>query len=398
MKSPRTAFGEIDLNRASRRADDPLSTNSVADDTVREMRRGATVPGLLVAGALLGVALGGSPAVAVEKKTVATDLAFPAAFTFAPGGNIFYGERFTGEIRILNPKQDTDRLFFTVPDVVADGERGLLGLALHPDYPDSPYVYAYATREVPGGLRNQIVRITNQGGKGTGLKVIFSSGTGVGVYHDGGRILFGPDGNLYAIVGEGHSPSNAQSLENPAGKILRMTPLGKGPDDNPFEGSRIFAYGIRNSFGFTFDPRTDRLWETENGPQCNDELNHIVAGGNYGWGPTWTCDSPPDPPDNTNRDGADPIRPKRWYSPPIAPTGVAFCERCRLGPGSNGRLFFGAWNTGEIRRVTLTPNRLGVASQKIVFTHDSGILSIEVGPGGRLYFSDPTAIYKLVRG
>jgi quinoprotein glucose dehydrogenase len=327
---------------------------------------------------------------------VAKALSFPAAFTFGPGGAIWYGERFTGEVRVIGPKRNANHLFFRVPDLVGDGEQGLLGLALHPKFPDTPFVYAYATRSVGGEERDQIVRIKGVGGHGADMNVIWSSPTVAGVYHDGGRIEFGPDGMLYALQGEAHSASNSQDLSNDAGKILRMTPAGKPAPGNPFANSRIFAYGIRNSFGFDFDPQTGRLWETENGPTCNDELNRIIAGRNYGWGPHQTCNIPPDPPRNTNRDGPNPVLPKRWYTPEIAPTGTVFCQRCRLGPASLGRLFLGAYNTDQIYRVTLSKKRLGVARQTVVFVHGEGVLSMEAAPDGELYFSDSHAIYRLV--
>jgi aldose sugar dehydrogenase len=325
------------------------------------------------------------------------NLDFPAGFTFAPNGDVFYGDRYDGDIHIWHHVDKSKTDFFTVPNVVINGEQGLLGIALDPNYPSTPYVYAYATRDVSGVEHDQIVRITDSGGTGSGMTVIFSASTTAGTYHDGGRILFGLDGKLYAVMGEAHGAANAQELGNPAGKVLRMNPSGSVPTDNPFNGSRIWSYGLRNSFGFDFDPQTGNLWETENGPSCNDELNRIVKGGNFGWGPNATCSTPPAPPKNTNRDGPNPILPKRFYTPTIAPTGMAFCDRCDLGARSNGTFFFGAHNTGDIRRVTLKDNRRGVASQEIVYTHPDGIVSMETGIDGRLYFSDSGGIWRLSR-
>lgn len=357
-------------------------------------RRRMGVAGL--AALLLGAVPAESAAApSITARAVATGLAYPAAFTFDPGGRIFYGERYSGQIRIFDPDTTGDDLFFTISNVAGDGEQGLLGIALHPGYPVKPYVYAYATRVVSGRRRNQILRITDSGGTGSDAKVIFTSKTVSGSYHDGGRILFGPGGLLFAVVGEAHSSANAQNLDNQAGKILRMTPTGRAAPGNPFD-NRIWAYGIRNSYGFDFDPETGRLWETDNGPACNDELNRIIGGRNYGWGPSETCSTPPDPPRNTNRDGPSPVLPKLWYTPAIAPTGAAFCDGCGLGSVSEGRLFFGAYNTGQIRRIRLTDSRLGVRSQSVVFTHDEGILSMEAAPDGTLYFSDTGAIYELV--
>jgi glucose/arabinose dehydrogenase len=324
----------------------------------------------------------------IKAHRVKGGLDFPAAFTFAPKGQIYYGERYSGAIRILNPKTNGTRFFFKIPDVSTNGEQGLLGLALHPEWPEKPFVYAYATRDTSNGTRNQIVRIKKSGRKGSDMHVIFTSNTPAGSNHDGGRILFGPDAMLYVVIGESGVPSNAQDLQETGGKVLRMTPRGKAAPGNPFN-NRVFAFGIRNSFGFGFDPQTGRLWESENGPECNDELNLIKKGRNYGWGPTESC------PD-TNRDGPNPVPPKRLYNPVIAPTGLVFCRHCDLGKAGSGKLFFGAYNTGQIRRVALGPKRRSVVSQSVVFDHDNGILGMERSRKGGLYFSDGGAIYRLV--
>lgn len=331
----------------------------------------------------------------IGAQPVGTSLNFPAAFTFAPDGHIFFGERLTGQIRILDPATGTHTLFFTVKNVNTDGERGLLGLALHPGYPAKPFVYAYATRNVQASQRNQILKIRDAGGVGSNSTIIFSSDTVSGSYHDGGRILFGPDKKLYAIVGDAHDSANAQNLANNAGKILRMNYTGKPPGSNPFAQSLIWSYGHRNSFGFSFDPSSGGLWQTENGPACNDEINLVVPGANYGWGPSQTCSTPPPAPRNTNQDGPAPVLPLRFFTPTTAPVGAAFCSGCGL-PGGEGSLFFGEFNTRRILQVVLTASRTGIASITPVYTHPSFVLSIERGPDGALYFSDATAIYKLI--
>ena len=334
-----------------------------------------------------------APSISAER--VVGNLDQPVAFTFGPDGRMWYVEKNSGEVRIHDLDTGADSLFFDVAKVTGEGERGMLGIALHPKYPSTPYVYVYATRTVSGNLRNQILRLTDDGGSGTAPKTIFSSPASSSPYHNGGRILFGPDGMLYVIVGDGHDASNAQDLsDNDQGKILRMTPGGAVPKSNP-RSSLMFAYGIRNSFGFTFDPQTGALWETENGPECNDELNLVREDANYGWGPNETCSG--SSPGNTNRDGPNPVRPKLFYQSTIGITGIAFCERCGLGSASDGRAFFGAVNTGAITRVTLNDARADVKGHSVVYTHDQGVLSVEVGPGGALYFSDVGGIYRLVR-
>ena len=351
-----------------------------------------TAAALLVMLTVLAGGAGARPA-AIGAQPVVTGLAFPATFTFAPDGRIFYGLRFTGEIRVFDPATSSDTHFFTIPDIAKAGEQGLLGLATSPQYPTKPWVYAYVTRTV-SGTENEIVRIKPGPGGGLTMQVLFH--TGAATNHNGGHIAFGPSGLLYAVVGENGSPSNAQDLGTTLGKVVRMTANGGVPSGNPISGSYIWAYGIRNSFGFTFDPLSGRLWETENGPECNDEVNRIVKAGNYAWGPSQTCSVPPDPPTNTNQDGPSPILPKRWFTPTIAPTGVAFCSACGLGPESEGKLFFGTYNTHEIRMATLNAKRTAIVSETPVYTHPSAVLSIQAAPDGTLYFSAPGGIYKLV--
>jgi glucose/arabinose dehydrogenase len=354
-----------------------------------------TIVVLPVATLVLGLFPGtASAAPSIEAVEVVGGLDQPVAFAFGPGKQIWYVEKSTGEIRIHDLGSGADTSFATVDGVDGSGERGLLGIALHPDYPDEPFVYVYVTRTVGGDLRNQILRFRDDGGSGAGETVLFSSVAGGSPYHNGGRIAFGPDGRLYAIVGDAHDPANAQDMDQDRGKIIRIKPNGGIPGTNPF-GDRIFAYGIRNSFGFAFDPVDGDLWETENGPSCNDEVNRIRSGRNYGWGPNATCEG--SSPGNTNGDGPDPIRPELYYEDPIGITGIAFCEDCHLGPNSEGAAFFGAINNGSITRIILNQARNGIDRHKVVHDHGSGTISFEVGPGGRIYFSDFGGIYKLVR-
>jgi aldose sugar dehydrogenase len=330
-----------------------------------------------------------------SSRPVAMGLDQPVAFTFAPNGKIFYVEKDSGEVRIYNPASDGDHLFFTVSGVDGQGERGTLGVALHPGFPSRPFVYVYATRLVHGVLQNQILRITADGGSGRHRRVIFSTRASSSPYHNGGRIEFGPDGMLYAIVGEGHSAASAQDLTNPRGKILRMTPRGRRPADNPIAHSRIFAYGIRNSFGFDFDPVTGDLWETDNGPSCNDEVNYIpVGGGNYGWGRRQDCGSLPAPRDTNNSGPRPRILPEMWFVNPIGITGLTFCAGCGL-TGSEGDMFFGGVKFGQIRRVPLGAGRHSVAGVGRVVFDTGNVLSVESGPNGSIYYSDFSGIHRL---
>jgi glucose/arabinose dehydrogenase len=350
-------------------------------------------------------------AATIRAQPVATNLRVPVTFAFAPNGRIFYGELNTGQIHIYDPRTRANTLFFTIPNIFARSESGLLGVALDPRYPAAPYVYAYATQLLNGSIWTRLLRLTDRGGKGQSPRTLLLADAHTTYpQHKGGRIEFGPDGMLYLYIGYQKNPANAQSLNNVFGKILRMTPTGGVPAGNPFRGSRVWAYGFRNSLGMAFDPWTRRLWLSEGGPACNDELNLVVRGRNYGWGPRsfasgTPCKTPPPPPRNTNQDGPSPVMPRLWWAQALTPTGVAFCRGCGLGRGYEGRLFLGNWKyksnpliPGTIRAITLNSTRDGVTSQVNVFTSKKVVLSVERGPAGALYFSDENAIYKLVVG
>jgi glucose/arabinose dehydrogenase len=330
----------------------------------------------------------------IVARPVATGLDHPATFVIDHSGAIFYGERLTGEIRRIDPATGKDTSVITIPQVVGEvtNEQGLVGLTLPPAFPSDDWLYAYATRMVHGVATDQILRIQMNGNKAKGWKVMLDVEV-AGVRHNGGRLLFGPDGMLYAVVGETLQSQLAQDRSVNGGKILRMTPDGKVPKDNPFPGSLVYSYGHRNSFGLAFDPQTKDLWETENGPECNDELNRIEPGRNYGWGPSETCSGTA--PENTNQDGPKPVPPQLWYATTIGPTGIAFCDHCGLGSSREGDLFFGAFNTGDIHEVELSPDRRTAVRDSTPFNHGNLVLSIEPGPTGTLYFSDGVGIFRL---
>lgn len=348
---------------------------------------------LIVCAALSVLFLTAPPAGAagIGAVPVVTGLDFPAAFTLAPDGRVFYTNTYTGQIRIYDPSNGSDTLFFTLTGNT--GVQGILGLLLAPTYPTQPYLFAHVTRTVQSVLVDQLVRIRDDGGVGTQPKVIYQASAGSD--HHGGRMLFGSDGLLYLVTGDEADPAHSQDLASPLGKMLRMTANGKVPPGNPF-GTLVWAYGLRNSFGWDFDPQTGSIWEEDNGPECNDEINAIQKGKNYGWGPSETCTTPPPPPRNTNQDGPRPVLPIEYFATPTAPTGVAFCDGCGL-TGAEGHLFYGTFNTLNIHEVVLTTDRRHIASDTIAYTHSSIILSIEQGPDGNLYFSDDTTIYELIQ-
>ncbi len=223
---------------------------------------------------------------AVAVSTYAQFLDTPWSLVFLPDGRGLVSER-PGRIRLV------ERGFVrpepvAVIDVVQGGEAGLLGLALHPQYPAKPYLYAMYTASDAGGMTNRVVRLVFDGSHARFDRVIVAGIPG-GRVHDGGRIAFGPDGDLYIGTGETFHAELAQDMKSLGGKILRVTEDGAVPPDNPFPGSPIYSLGHRNVQGLAWEPRSGQLFESEHGPSGElgvrawDEINLIRAGGNYGW-------------------------------------------------------------------------------------------------------------------
>jgi glucose/arabinose dehydrogenase len=331
---------------------------------------------------------------ALKAVPVATGLNGPSGFTFAPDGAIWYLERGTGEVHRLDPSTDADHRITTIGGVDGSGERGALGIALHPAWPKVKQVFVYVTRMRAGHLENEVVRFRVRNGSAGRLRVLLHAPVNSATNHNGGRILFGPDRKLYVVIGDNANPANAQDRTNDLrGKILRLDLDGTAAAGNRL--GRIWSYGHRNSFGFTFDPHTGRLWETENGPDCTDEINLIVRGANFGWGPKWSCSLPK--PGGTNNSGPRPrIRPKAYFASPIGITGAAFCRRCGLARPVNGDFVFGDVNTGTIRAVDLNDARTAFdAKPRVLLVAPRGVHSMEVGPRGRIYVSGATGIWRL---
>jgi aldose sugar dehydrogenase len=339
------------------------------------------------AGGWLAAARPLSPA-SVVVQPVVTGLNSPTSFVIGPTGRFYYVERTTGEVRVFDPADDSNRLVIDLSSTPS-----LFAITLHPSYPSKPFIYVWAKRSTANGFKDQLLRIRTANDVGTSFTKLLSVPSGS--FHHGARLLFGSDGMLWLTVGDEDVYANAQDLSTPAGKLLRMKPSGGIPAGNPFSNSLVYAYGLRNTFGFDFDPATGRLWLSENGPECNDEVDRVVKGRNYGWGPSWTCTTPPAAPLNTNQDGPNPVLPKWFWPTTIGPTGAAFCSGCGLGAAFEGDLLVGDFNTGSIRALTLSSDRLRITDETPVYVNPQAVIGIEAGADGSIYFNDFAGIYRL---
>jgi quinoprotein glucose dehydrogenase len=226
-----------------------------------------------------------SPA-GLEAEPWITGLVAPWSLRFLGDGRAIVSER-PGRIRLIRDGRLVDEPYLEI-DVAAVGEGGLMGLEVHPDFPDEPYIYAMYTYRAGGRLYNRVQRFRDRGSSARPAEIIIDEIPG-SRFHDGGRLGFGPDGMLYATAGENFRAQRAQDRDILSGSILRVAPDGSIPDDNPFPGSSIWSYGHRNPQGLAWHPETGALFSSEHGPSGefgihgHDIVNVIRRGENYGW-------------------------------------------------------------------------------------------------------------------
>lgn len=329
--------------------------------------------------------------------------AFPTAIDVAADGRIFYTEKETGHIRVVTAEgQLLAQPFATVP-VVSNAERGLLGIALHPEFESNGYVYIYytrsstnqTTRDSAAAQDNRVVRFTASGNVAAGQETpILILPVRPGPNHNAGHLTFGPDGKLYITIGDLTDSSNAQSADALAGKIHRINDDGSIPADNPFgPNNPAYALGLRNSFDLAFDPFSGVLFATENGTFNHDEVNRIVAGGNYGW---------PEVQGISAGTGFEPdvgtlVDPLVDYDEgSVVPTGLDVAPDDTFGAAAEGSLLVALYRTGEILQYTLNAARDAVAGQTTFASgFGGGITDIHFGPDGLLYVVTSQQIYRV---
>lgn len=297
-----------------------------------------------------------------DKDIAKVDLGW--AVDFLPNGNALVTERDRFEILLVTPSGQKTTLGKVPGAVGTNGEGGLLGLAISPNWSSDHAVYVYHTASGD----NRIVKMTYDGTTLSSTSTPVLTGLSKNQYHNGGRIKFGPDGKLYATVGDAKTSANAQNKSSLNGKILRINPDGSAPSDNPFfatggNARYVYSYGHRNPQGLAWDSR-GQLWAAEFGESSQDELNLIQKGGNYGWP---SCEG-------TQGSCSGFIAPKKtWSTSQAGPSGIEIVNdwiyiaavtgqqlfatqinAAGTGVGTVSSLFSGRW--GRLRSVTKTPD------------------------------------------
>ena len=310
----------------------------------------------------------------------------PTAMTFAPDGRLFVCLQ-GGQVRVIKTGALLATPFMSI-SVTSSGERGLLGVAFDPNFSSNNFVYFYYTTST-SPVHNRISRFTANGDvvvAGSETVLVDLDNLSSATNHNGGAIHFGPDGKLYAGVGENANSANAQTLNNRLGKILRYNSDGSIPTDNPFFNTAtganraIWALGLRNPFTFGFQPGTGRMFINDVGAGTWEEINDGIAGSNYGWP---TCEGACTP---TNANFRDPLF--QYGHGTSSTTGCAIVGGAFYNPPVNqfpssylGKYFFGDLCSGWIR---LFDPSTGMASG--FATGISSLVDLQIGPDGCLYY------------
>ncbi|MDO9356037.1 MAG: PQQ-dependent sugar dehydrogenase [Solirubrobacteraceae bacterium] len=295
-----------------------------------------------------------------EVKTVASGIEVPWDIAFLPDGEPLVSERDRGQIVSL-PTDGSKPTVIDVKGVSAAGEGGLLGIAVSPDYEQDRTVFAYLTSQSD----NRIVAIDTR----TKAQKPILTGLAKNTFHNGGALEFGPDGKLYAGVGDAGASGSAQDRSSRNGKILRIDPDGGVPAGNPIDGSPVWSLGHRNVQGLAWDG-DDRLWASEFGQNDVDEVNLIAAGKNYGW---------PDVEGDGDTQGGKYTSPVATWSPTAtsSPSGAAIV---------GDELYVSALAGRTLWQIALDGTKAG--EPKSLFPEKYGrIRAVATAPDGTIWFS-----------
>lgn len=317
----------------------------------------------------------------LDTTIIARGLEVPWEILWGPDNYIWVTER-PGRVLRINPDTKVRKQILHV-NVETQGESGLLGMALHPDFPQTPTVYLVYTYLDAGNIKERLVSYTYQQDSLINETILINNITG-NTYHDGSRLIFGPDNKLYMSTGEAGNMPLAQDTTSLNGKILRINPDGSVPDDNPIHGSYVFTLGHRNPQGLDFAP-SGIFYESEHGPDTDDEINIIETGRNYGW-PTvrGMCDLPEELDFCTQYNVKEPIA---HYTPTLAVAGIAY-YKYNLIPEWTNSLIVTSLKAGKLMVLKLDDQGLTITGTTIVYDNTLGRLrDVCVSNTGRLFFS-----------
>jgi len=329
-----------------------------------------------------------SSAGTLKVTTLATGLDHPWSMEFLPDGRMLVTER-PGRLRIVNKEGVISPPLKGLPAIYAEGQGGLLDVALDPDFEKNHLLYFSFAEEVEGKAGTAVAKAVLKEGGLENLKVIFRQLPKVeGENHWGSRLAFARDGTLFITLGERFSyAEKAQDLSTHLGKVVHIRTDGSVPSDNPFLSTQgalpeIWSYGHRNMQGAAIHPQTGELWTSEHGPRGGDEINVTLAGKNYGW-PEVSYGSHysmiPIPDEHASRGFEEPVF---HWNPSVSPSGMMFYTG-NYFPAWNGDMLTGSLNGMALIRLDIQ-NGKPVAEERLLQDVER-IREVKQDKEGKLY-------------
>ena len=328
----------------------------------------------------------------VQLKQLTSGLAVPWGMAFISATEILFSER-QGKLGIVDTITGDVSRVSGLPDIFAQGQGGLMDVAVPPDFKQQGWSYFTYSKNIKGQGATTLARARlkdNRLTQWTDL-LITKSATDTG-RHYGSRIAFDDKGFIYFGVGDRGVRPNGQNLQTHAGSILRLKRNGDVPEDNPFFNNKqalpeIWSYGHRNPQGLVWDNDNKRLWEIEHGPRGGDEINLIQKGKNYGW-PVISYGKeywgPVAVGEGTEKKGM--MQPVKYYVPSIAPGSLLYYNSNAF-PDWKGNLFAGALKLRHINRISLDDQGKAVQEERLFKKLDERIRALTISPEGFIYFS-----------
>ncbi len=315
----------------------------------------------------------------------------PWGLAFLPDGRMLVSER-PGRLRLIAPgAHRPEPPLAGLPPIWARGQGGLLDVALDPEFGANRRIYFSYSALGPDGLAGtRVARAVLAEGALRELEVIFvSNARNTSALQFGSRLAFDRAGHLYITVGDRRQRELAQDLRSHAGKVVRLWPDGRVPQDNPFVGRddaapEVFTYGHRNPQGLAREPESGEMWLHEHGPQGGDEVNVLIPGANYGWPViTYGREYGTGEPIGEGTRRPDVVDPLKVWTPSIAPSGMAFCDG-RLFPGWRGDLLVGALRAQSLVRLPREGRRI-LGEERLLVGLLGRIRDVRLGPEGAIY-------------
>ncbi len=317
----------------------------------------------------------------ISTRVLKSGLSYPWEIVYGPDNFLWMTER-PGKVSRINPQNGETSLLLTLPDVRAAGEGGLLGLALHPNFSTNPQVFLVYNYDKNGRYTEKVVRYTYQNNTLVNPQIIFDDIPAAN-NHNGSRLLISSDLKLFVTTGDALTASAAQNLSSLSGKILRLNLDGSVPADNPFAGSAVWSYGHRNAQGLI--AINNKIYETEHGPDTDDELNIIEKGKNYGWpNVRGFCDQNDERSFCSSNSIVEPIK---AYTPTIAVSSIAYYNQ-DLIPQWKNSILMANLKASKLVQLKLNAEGTSVESETDFFVREFGRLrAVCTSPEGKVYIS-----------